>query len=62
MSVAQVQEIVAEKFGVEVMEDWMFDTSEDFQAKNGVELENEIKGHLAEQFPEDANSDLLKVE
>lgn len=59
MSVAKVQEIVAEKFGVEVMEDWMFDTSEDFVEKNGVELEEEIKDYLSE-FPEYAGSDLLE--
>jgi len=62
MSVAQVQEIVAEKFGVEVMEDWMLDTAEDFQAKHGVELENEIKDSLVEKFPEYAGLDLLAKE
>jgi hypothetical protein len=55
MLIAKIQEIVAEKFSVEVMEDWMFDTSEDFQIKNGKELEDEIKA----QLPELADNELL---
>ena len=58
--IAEVQKIVAEKFGIEVMEDWMFDTSEDFIAKNGKDLEDEIKDYLAAQLPEFADSELLK--
>lgn len=60
MSAAKVQEVLLEKYDVEIVRDWMFDTSEDFVAKNGVEVEEEMKDYLASEFPRCADSDLLK--
>lgn len=60
MSFAKVQEVLLEKYDPELVRDWMLDTSEDFVAKNGVEVEEEMKDYLASEFPQYADSDLLK--
>lgn len=60
MSFAKVQEILLEKYDADLVQDWQLDTSEDFQDKHGVEVENEVKDYLASEFPQYADSDLLK--
>lgn len=46
-------------YSISLLEDWMFDPSEDFVAKHGQEKEREIKEVLKSAFPEEADSPLL---
>jgi len=59
-NIAKIQNSLLKEFDIELVRDWMLDTSEDFQAKHGIETENMIKSYLRVHFPEYANSDLLK--
>lgn len=59
-NIARVQQALIDAgFLHRLIQDWMFDTSEDFIAAHGEAKEQEIKEVLKAAFPEEADSPLL---
>lgn len=53
------QALINAGYSHRLVQDWMFDTSEDFVARYGEAKEREIKESLKSEFPEEADSPLL---